>query len=389
MDKNESIALYRQGKDAWNAWAMEVLDRRDDGMRWEKEALACFIGHEFMENEDFHEFVFPGMALFNNVRFLGDTGFHVAQFKGPAHFDGAKFEGAVLFDRVIFEDDAWFAESTVGSSASFKQAIFKREAWFHKMSFGSIACFERAVFQSYTDFSRVTFRTDADFLAVQARSAFMMFETNFSFVPNFEQASFMEAPRLDDINIHDPRKHLPTFSWVRIKTLFRGNRENEVRWRSLKRLALQGHNHLGVQQFFREELLVRRGVTDKYWQAPFWLGLFYQCVSDFGRSFGRPLLCWVVGLLTFAMLYNHLGNGTEFGEWRAAFGLSLHHGLASLSGFGDKLLDWYARLYGGQARCVRPTIPDGVSFLGVFQSMFSAVMIFLFLLALRNRFRIR
>lgn len=28
MNKDETLALYAQGKDAWNAWAKDMLDRR-------------------------------------------------------------------------------------------------------------------------------------------------------------------------------------------------------------------------------------------------------------------------------------------------------------------------------------------------------------------------
>ena len=36
-----------------------------------------------------------------------------------------------------------------------------------------------------------------------------------------------------------------------------------------------------------------------------------------------------------------------------------------------------------------PVIPDGIAFLGLVQILFSAVLIFLFLLAVRNHFRIK
>ena len=389
MDKNETIALYRRGKDAWNDWAAEMLIRRDSSANWADEARASFVSHEFAEDEHFDGFIFRDVALFHKARFRGDVEFREAQFKGLAYFESTKFEGAILFDLASFEDNAWFSDSQVEGSASFKQVVFKGEAWFHKLSVRSTAYFERSIFQGYTDFSRARFHTHADFLAVQARSAFMMFKTSFFFVPSFEQANFMEAPRLDDINIDNHRKYVPTFSRAGIKSVYRGNREDEVRWRALRRLALQGHDHLGAQRFFREELLARRGVTDKYCRAPFWIGLFYQCASDFGRSFGRPLVCWAAGLLLFAALYNYLGHDTAYPDWLAALGLSLHHGLASLSGFGDKLPEWYARLYGLRDGCALPIIPDAVSFIGFVQSVFSAVMIFLFLLALRNRFRIK
>ena len=166
-------------------------------------------------------------------------------------------------------------------------------------------------------------------------------------------------------------------------------------------MATQGHDHASEQLFFREELLARRGVTDRYWHASFWFGVFYQIFSDFGRSLIRPLLWWATGMLVFAAIYvgYHPSGGEWFllecvkgtsKPWVAALGLSLHRSLPALSGFGDTLPQFQACLYGVQSENpFRPVIPDVVSFLGIPQVLFSAAMIFLFLLAIRNHFRIK
>ena len=156
--------------------------------------------------------------------------------------------------------------------------------------------------------------------------------------------------------------------------------------------------------FFAEELLARRWVTDKPWSGRYWFGLLYQLLSNFGRSCILPLV-WLVGaMLVFTGAYYCLRHDTEAlpgvhaslvtcasvdtGESLvAAFGLSLHRSLAGLSSLGERLPDFYASLYGV---CDGPLIvPNAVSFLGVVQTVISAGLIFLFLLALRNFFRLR
>ena len=81
----------------------------------------------------------------------------------------------------------------------------------------------------------------------------------------------------------------------------------------------------------------------------------------------------------------------------AALGLSLRNALL-LSGGGSvtKLDQLYACLYGihGGAAVELPArlrllIPDAVAFAGVAQNLWSAAMLFLLLLALRNHFRIK
>lgn len=77
--------------------------------------------------------------------------------------------------------------------------------------------------------------------------------------------------------------------------------------------------------------------------------------------------------------------------------LSFHKGLP-FTGVGspEKLNQIYACLYGIHGGGTRelperftPVIPDLVYLLGILQTLFSLVLIFLLLLALRNHFRIR
>ncbi len=86
--------------------------------------------------------------------------------------------------------------------------------------------------------------------------------------------------------------------------------------------------------------------------------------------------------------------------WVAAITLSIHKGLLFLGLVPiDKLSRIHACLYGihptGAPQpsqlpaSFSPVIPDGVTILGFIQYPLSAVLIFLFLLAIRNHFRIK
>lgn len=82
--------------------------------------------------------------------------------------------------------------------------------------------------------------------------------------------------------------------------------------------------------------------------------------------------------------------------WTNAVYLSIRKALI-FPGLGqDQKLDQaYACLYGttklsadGSVRVI-PIIPDSVAYLGIAETLISAVLIFLFLLAVRNHFRIK
>lgn len=375
MNQEETLALYSQGKEAWNTWAQEVLSRRDDSREWRNEAEADFLFHTFVESADFSGFVFPGYALFVGVPFINGAGFDNAVFLSGAGFNKARFLKVV-----------WFREAT-----------FKGDARFDRATFEGDARFELSTFEHSTNFYGAKFRAEADFKAIRGNSVFTMADAEFIEIPDFQQATFVQVPRLDNVKIGPQLTRRD-----KLKAFFtKGDSEKEGRWRALRRLATQGHDHASEQLFFRGELLARRGVTDRYWHAAFWLGVFYQLFSDFGRSLIRPLLWWAVGVLVFATIYlSHYPGGGEWfllecvagtgKPWVAALGLSLHRSLPALSGFGDTLPQFQACLYGVQSENpFRPIIPDAVSFLGVPQVLFSAVMIFLFLLAVRNHFRIK
>ena len=448
MNKEETLALYAQGKEAWNAWAADLLACREDSQAWKDAAKADFSRHCFESDADFLWFIFPGEALFTGVRFSGEvTNFGAADFRGRTAFTGAVFNGhavitgtfhdslvfndakflgradfpglclvddkdplldrafvfnnaifkqdvsfsgatfpssRVMFRRALFEGQADFMDSSFNGIALFDWAIFKDRAMFYEATFNSSVQFIEAAFEGDASFDGATFHNGASFNAVQVKSRFTMSGTKFREVPDFQQATFVGAPRLDTAKIEP--QHTRNISFAAVKTFFKGDLEKEGRWRTLRRLAEQGKDHVSERRFFKEEVIARRGVTDKWWSAPFWFGVFYQLFSNFGLSLSRPLIAWLMVLSGFACIYAYGSDG----PWQPAFLLSLHKSLPALSSVSGGLPGLYARLY-GVASCepFRPIIPDSVAVLGITQTLFSAVMIFLFLLAVRNRFRVK
>jgi hypothetical protein len=139
----------------------------------------------------------------------------------------------------------------------------------------------------------------------------------------------------------------------------------------------------------------------------YWLGLLYEVCSDFGRSVIKPLvlLALMTAFFAEAYFYKHLKMSNSWscvqsdaGAISEAIYLAIRKSLI-LPGLGqDQRIDQaYACLYGvttldasleNHAKAI-PVIPDGVAYLGITQSLISAVLIFLSLLAVRNHFRIK
>ncbi len=471
MNKEQSLALYRQGREAWNVWAAQQINAIDEfgaPRNWDETATADFAGCDFKEDANFSGFKFPGLAKFNQANFSGsavfedvsfcrDAMFYSVKFDGAAKFANSTFDAAARFEGATFVGVARFVGATFTGAARFNGATFKTSARFSNTTFvGAVrfegtnffgdAWFTPAIFESFSDFRNVRFRHVADFSAINGKSTFLLTDIFFFELPNFVQAHFEEAPRLDNLRI-EPRKlglwgkigiflkGILVFRWLAVwklflrafsryrgsgRSWFSGNVEEAPRWRALKRLAIQGHDHEREQIFFKCELLARRWVTDRPNHAAFWFGLFYQILSDFGRSLLRPIFWLVAGWVASAGFYlsqqipagksasagfsavlhwivpTTQANATQMCEIVggdavvSAFGLSLQKTLFSGFGSTDKLNQFYACLYGlrPEGRFL-PNIPDAVAFFGVGQALFSAVLIFLFLLAVRNHFRIK
>jgi hypothetical protein len=125
-------------------------------------------------------------------------------------------------------------------------------------------------------------------------------------------------------------------------------------------------------------------------------------LSDFGRSITRPFYIWIVATALFAGIYL-LNAGHEIAGWRAAcpasidatrlskaLSLSFNNALPLVApARGEEIKAIYSCLYGDADSKGVYRIPALSPFLQVVQNLLSAFLIFLFLLGVRNQFRIK
>ena len=443
---------------------------------WHESAKADFTGYRFAHDADFNHFHFPGdavferanfgeRAVFNSVEFHGRAEFSNAKFRGPCSFPGAIFEGTAKFNDTFFGKNADFGGAQFFNSASFRSAKFRNEAKFAKTQFrkdsfflrsifsdtalfvnaqfsadvnfrDAIFCrlviventtflgdviFDRGVFKGTAHFTTSSFNKSAAFKAITGEGVFSLYSLQFSRLPDFTEAHFKEAPLFDNVEL-DPE---------RFRNIPGQNAETslQARWRTLKRLAIQGHDHERELLFSQGEIIARRGTQDTWRHLRFWAGWGYQILSNFGRSMSLPLFWLGLSFLAFALFYfcqsygksPHLFAGSVPclagpGDLRsAAAGLSFHHAIP-FAGIGspDVVKQFHACLYGihetsslaqnpspygfqtNTQRTTRrlltgftPLIPHGVASVGKLQTILSATLIFLFILAIRNHFRIK
>ena len=467
MNRKESLELFEQGEDAWNAWANDLLAEKnalkladiwmggdksqwnDETSSWHKKAKADFSNHTFESDVYFSNFHFPGEVLFRsanfqkyanfesavfiydanfrgvtfskycsfrNSTFTKKAGFLEVEFKDFANFRNVVFKSEANFDSTKFSHSSWFGfaifkgiASFIGTDffgrANFENAKFKSEAYFAEatffrgaifknVEFEGVALFQQCSFKSAVFFGESSFKELAIFRAISGKGVFSLYNVKFSSLPDFIEAHFEEAPQFDSVELEPVR--FPRLQAHETETNY------PSRWRALRRLAIQAHDYERESQFFKGEIVARRGTEDKFTHARFWVGWLYQLLSDFGRSMGLPLLWLGFSLLSFAIFYACQSPADWYlplvkpvscvdgsGASRiVALGVSVINAFpfAAISS-SDLLNQYYACLYGIQESA--PVIPYVVTFASAIQFFVSAVLLFLFFLAVRNHFRIK
>jgi hypothetical protein len=261
--------------------------------------------------------VFPGDASFDSAAFQGRASFASAAFSGGAQFASAAFSGRAWFDSAAFSGDASFDSAAFSGRAFFRGQTFTKDVFFSKARFGpGRADFGLATFERVVQFDGAAFMGEADFNAVSGKRTFSMSGAKFEGVPNFIQAHFEEAPRLDNVVV-TPTKNPELLSADKALDLF-------ARWRELRRLAIQAHDTDRELEFNAQEIRAEQAASG--WPIPnkahgwkIWLRLYfgwlYGVFSDYGRSLFRPLAAWAIGILAFAAFYLSQTDAMQTGRY--------------------------------------------------------------------------
>ncbi len=225
---------------------------------------------------------------------------------------------------------------------------------------------------------------------MKGEKAFDLRTTTFELLPDFTQASFTRPPRLDNLKF-GPKVEPGSF-W---RSIFHKTDGDVIaKYRELRRMAVEGYDHVNEQAFLKGEIRAKRGTEDRPWHAAYWMGIFYDACSDFGRSIARPFWIWVVSAAGFAALYLALSDngialpacakGNPGSPVLDALYLAYKNALLVIGWESEqKLNQVHACLYG------EPQAPSGIALIQLGQNLLSAAVLFVMLLGIRNRFKIK
>jgi hypothetical protein len=240
MKQEETRAHWGKGEESWNAWALEMLQRKqaleDSGgwavdwfgegqnaetEAWLADAKADFDGVEFASDTSFENYVFPGPAIFSQAHFLGKAVLTNVHFAHVARFQGARFDGEANLTEAKFYHIADFDDAAFASVAIFEKAEFLREttgplvpaARFHKAQFSARADFRsvkftgnaefiRTAFGGHARFDESEFQADANFECAIFEGTASLVKTRFAGAAKFNQAQFRGEARLGEAEFH-------------------------------------------------------------------------------------------------------------------------------------------------------------------------------------------
>lgn len=388
-------------------------------------STTSFQNSAFMREVDFSEVLFKDLVTFANARFLDECRFYEINLLGLGYFVNTFFGGRSDFYKAKFYD-VTFNNSTFNTVRFNSSELITSS--FNHTTFTGNADFNLSKFSGTNDFREVIFEKSASFESC-----------TFDCVANFNDARFMtKFPSFVGCSIGSTRlefsdeKYFPNgdFSDTTIKKISFLKRLSDEHGQLDQAIDFNAMELRAKRKRAWQSLVINETWSNVYSNAiwrkvisfhlifdgTFWFCLFtylYEKVSDFGRSFTRPLF-YLMGLLAISYLFGivsafesspALSNHTRqqiFHELGRVYQFSATQDLINISGYraameyslyrSSNFLDFTdndkntesinMRLFGSQIE------PWWARIFGFFKGIATAILLFLTALGLRNKYRV-
>lgn len=389
----------------------------------------CFSGCTFTKYTSFTDSIFNGVASYWDTRFNSYLEFRDSKFIGDARFDNAQFEEYVNFGYSTFEASADFNDVVFKGYAGFKRATFESDTEFNNTIFCYLAEFKSANFNWDAEFESAVFLNDTSFFKSIFKDTVNFVSAVFAADVNFEDCIFENVGHFQDAKF---TTKVPCFLGVSMTSRLEFSDESYfshlditekgiANLRVLKRISDEHGLTDHAINFNAMELRAKRLQTEPRtatwsFKVVTWL---YEILSDYGRSFGRPILAYF-GLITVTYLIALIAaannspqtckgelwrifidmrdNGSpsclsaelpddklKLNGYRAAFEYTTYRaaGILDFSDNDKQTVAVSKRLFNADVE------PTWMRLWGIFKAIASAALLFLAALGLRNKYRIK
>ncbi len=375
---------------------------------------------------------FNPAATFINTTFSGDADFNNAIFFSQAHFNRATFSNYISFCNTLFSDSVTFGETTFSRRTDFTEAKFSGTVSFSRAKFSAETFFKNVHFCSFASFQGASFKNQANFNQVKITGHTDFTRARFNIIaPVFHNASLCSDiiwdgitwpdDKENDFNWSFNKKH--DFSWSEIKIIICSWMEikklvfNKVArkkliydWLDIDILKQRHQSQIRYNQnayetlayhmenldkyhdqhlFFRKETHCRRLLErNRLMYFSYWL---YEKLADYGYGVELAFRYWRwhiyfgAGILAILAFINAWRKGWEDGvlETTKSMLCSLPISFSNAHGF--------LPFHNGPLKLCYEYFMDNSIFnaIWVFQTIAGIPLLFLVLLTLRIRFRLK
>jgi uncharacterized protein YjbI with pentapeptide repeats len=347
---------------------------------------AAFNSATFSKQANFSATSFNGTTWFLSTKFMDVSQFSTACFKSKTKFDSAYFVGACWFSACDFQENVWFGATTFFERAQFNGVSFKRGVGFRATNFKGASWFDSTEFIGDTwvnraEFSGLTYFVGATFGTADVDQVISFNDCHFAKPTNFGNARFLSRyPDFEGAVLH-PETTLTAKAGDADGPFWPTSPADPV---AAKDSCAKIRNNIGKQGFpeaehffYRKEMrFAGLAAANPFERLAYWL---FGLLSDYGYSFVRPLaaLALVFGFGFLAHWGYFLGGAARVETGWTAFGISFSN-LFPYFGIG--------RYFDPKALQMLPTALKAI---GAMQTVSGAILLFLFALGLRTRFRMR
>ncbi|BED87927.1 hypothetical protein PspMM1_03950 [Pseudoalteromonas sp. MM1] len=421
LNKEASVALWLQGKDAWNEWAKNNPDMGVDfsGVKFSISELLkispsnqvllkanaegdfsalTFVNYTFHHLADFSNTEFNIPAIFDNATFKETVDFSRAIFSQDASFNNVAFNGIASFHSADFQNSVVFGDCNFKGNTLFTCSHFEMLAYFPSNTFHEVVDFTHSTFAGGTHFKNTKFSyeevffeyihcTDTfDFDELEAKKVITLSFKGSVFEKDFNISGYFNC--VPDLRSTKLNHHTDLTSMV-----YTLNRKNIFftpikkatdtldigRLCRLKELAEQNKSHDMALAFHADELRAKRWGRLNIVQSV--MDIIYSVTSNYGQSIMRPLLLLAISFLLFNSYIISKSDIEIKNTYKPAVTLSI----ATITPFLS--ISKEAREYGAQV-LFEKQLPENFYLFSYAYASSSFVFLFLVGLGLRNRFRI-
>ena len=312
----------------------------------------------FSMNVDFTLATFAKTAYFKKVNFagIGSAYFKGVKFSQGANFDDATFKKIANFDDVKFLGKSQFCKVKFLDGANFDKAEFSEDANFDKAEFSEKVSFINAIFSEEIKFDGATFEGHTNFINTKFKK----------YVPSFHKAEVYSNTSWSTVIKHWPSSKKPKDEEMAEIISYNQNTYENLSSR-MKELDKYHDEHF----FYRQEMRCRRQFENFFIRFPY---VAYDVLSDYGYSIGWAFSWWAL----------HILLGTAF-IWAVtknalcAFPVSFANAHGFLPFHKGSLSGCYKLFVGN----------DIFNIIWGVQTIIGILLLFLLLLTLRIRFRLK